>query len=390
MPPTLRERFFRLFAGDPAGDVPFFPDITDWYIAHRVAPGTPQPFGPGQYIPDEAGLHRLDHGMPERYRGLTLREIYRLHGWGLPVHLYDWCDFVFEEPSRLETRRDGTRKVQVLHTPAGSLTRVDLMAADGSFTPHEFFVKQLSDLDILRRGLEHQRCLPRYDRVLAVLAELDGQGVGDITVMRSPFGKLIQEYMGFEAVVYALFDAPAAILEFMEFQEALDLEQVRLAARSPARVVIISDHADENLIAPPYYRDYCLPFYRKACAILHRAGKIVSTHLDGNFKGHFPYLADTGFDLLDGCTPKPMNNYEVEELAAALPSGMKTYLGVPATLFCQGLPTSEIEEFGERIWRALPGRVIVNVGDILPPNGDIEQVVALGERIRELNLPGGR
>ena len=149
--------------------------------------------------------------------------------------------------------------------------------------------------------------------------------------------------------------------------------------------MIISDHADENLIAPPYYLEYCIPFYNKACDILHQAGKIVSTHLDGNFKGHMPLLDKTGFDLLDGCTPAPMNNYEVEELAEALPASQLTYLGVPATLFCQGLDTSEILSFGERIYHNLAGRAILNVGDILPPNGDIEQVVALGEHLKALN-----
>ena len=308
---THRERFFQLFGDSPGSYMPFFPDITDWYMAHRLPPGTPQPFGPGQFIPDEAGIHKLDCNMPAEYRDLTLLEIYKKHDWGFPVHLYDWCDFTYRAPVRRMVVLEQDRKIITLDTPRGRLTRVDLKAADGSFTPTEHFVKELKDLDILRTALEHQSCVPRYHRVTAVLEELDGQGVGDVTIMRSPFGKLIQEYMGFEAVVYALYDHPEVILDFMVFQEELDLEQVRLAADSPARIVIISDHADENLIAPPYYEQYCIPFYNKACDILHRAGKIVSTHLDGNFKGHMPLLGKTGFDLLDGCTPAPMNNYEV-------------------------------------------------------------------------------
>jgi hypothetical protein len=69
----------------------------------------------------------------------------------------------------------------------------------------------------------------------------------------------------------------------------------------------------------------------------------------------------------------------VEELAGALPDGMVAWLGVPSSLFCQGLPDEEILEFGQRIIDSLAGRVILNVGDILPPNGDYRQVVALGE-----------
>jgi len=74
-----------------------------------------------------------------------------------------------------------------------------------------------------------------------------------------------------------------------------------------------------------------------------------------------------------------MMNYEVEELAGALPGHMACYCGVPATLFCQHLPDEEILSFGRRILDAFAGRVILNIGDILPANGDIEQVVRLGE-----------
>ena len=147
-------------------------------------------------------------------------------------------------------------------------------------------------------------------------------------------------------------------------------------------MVILSDDADENLISPDLYREFCIPYYHKACEILHGAGKIVSTHLDGNIKGYLPLLGETGFDLLDGCTPAPMMNYEVEELAASLPGDMACYLGVPATLFCQHLPDAAILDFARRILDAFGGRVLLNVGDILPPNADIDQVIALGEMIK--------
>ena len=87
------------------------------------------------------------------------------------------------------------------------------------------------------------------------------------------------------------------------------------------------------------------------------------------------------FDLLDGCTPAPMGNYEVGHLARVLGPDLKTYCGVPSTLFCTNTPTDAILEYGHRIIDALEPNVILNVGDVLPPDGDIEQVVALGEML---------
>ncbi|HUU28275.1 MAG TPA: uroporphyrinogen decarboxylase family protein [archaeon] len=382
---THRERFFRLFEGKSESFVPFFPDITDWYMGQRIEPGEPYPYEPGQFIPDSSPLHKRNRSMPEELAPLTLLEVYKKYDWGFPVHIYDWFDIRYSKPVSYEEKVEGRRKTRRFRTPRGKLERVEILCEDGSWAPREHYVKELEDLDIMRTVVEHTEYIPRYGRAQAVLDQLGDQGVGDLPVMRSPFGKLVHEYMGLERMVYALFDHPAEIMDFLACQEEKDLEQVRLAAEAPGRIVILSDHADENLIAPPYYREYCIPYYQKACGILHQAQKLVSTHLDGNFKGLFPLLSQTGFDLLDGCTPLPMNNFEVEELAEALPEGMLTYLGVPATLFCQGLETGEILAFGERIFKALAGRVILNVGDILPPNGDIQQVVALGEHVKRLN-----
>ena len=83
-----------------------------------------------------------------------------------------------------------------------------------------------------------------------------------------------------------------------------------------------------------------------------------------------------------------MFNYEVEELAGSLSlaTGMSCYCGVPAVLFTLGHPIREIVNFGERIAKAFKNRVIVNVGDILPPTGDINAVIALGERLASVQI----
>ena len=56
---------------------------------------------------------------------------------------------------------------------------------------------------------------------------------------------------------------------------------------------------------------------------------------------------------------------------------MYVYCEVPSTIFTQGLDDSQIVDFGKPIVRAFNGRAILNIGDILPPDGDIEQVVKL-------------
>jgi hypothetical protein len=382
-----RDLFFSILEGRQPAAVPFFPDITDWYVANRVAPGAPRPYGPGEFIPDDDPIHRQPGTIPAAYREFTLLDFYRHFDWGFHVHISDWFERTYDGGVRLDVREADGRKAFTYHTPHGAITRVDRLASDGSWSRQEFYIKTPEDLRIMQHVVEHTQFVPRFDRVDAIRNAIGPRGQGDIVLSRSPFGKLVHEYMGFENVIYALADDPAPLFAYMQVQERKDLELVALAAQAPERLVILSDHADETLIAPRYWRDYCAPFYRQISAHLHAAGKFVSTHLDGNFKGFFPYLHLSGFDLLDGCTPAPMFNYTVEELAAAMPPGMCAFLGVPATLFCQQLPTDQILAFGDRIVAALRGRGILNVGDILPPNGDIEQVIALGNHVASAATP---
>ncbi|MAE63461.1 MAG: hypothetical protein CMJ18_04245 [Phycisphaeraceae bacterium] len=361
--------------------MPFVPDLTDWYAYHRTEPGRMPEYCPGALIPDASSIHECPGTMPERFKDFTLLDFHRTFDWGFHAHVYDWCETSYTNGvERVVENREWERLI-TLRTPRGCLVHRDQRAADGSWCPCEHFVKSIEDLRILDCAIESEVYTPHYDRVESVLAELNGLGQCDLVVYRSPFGKLVQEYMGFEGAIYAMADEPDAVEGFLALQEARDLEVIRLAGDAPARLVIISDHADENLIAPPMYKQHCVPYYRKATSILHEKGKFVSTHLDGNFKGHFALLQDTGFDLLDGCTPAPMSNYEVEELAAALPDGMCAFCGVPATFFCQDIPVEQILTFGDRIIDALRGRGVLNVGDIVPANGNIEPVIALGEHV---------
>ena len=379
-----RELFLELLNGGKINKLLFFPDITVWYQAQRVASGAEQRFAPGALIPDNDPMHSLAGTMPAKFKGFTFLDFYRKFNWGCPLHFYHWYDKEYRDMSYTK-KKDGGRTIKTLITPRGELQEVSMMAADGSSVTIEHYVKRIEDLEIMKYAVEHTKIIPRYDIIEKELRELGGLGVGDIVLQRSPFGKLVHEYLGMETLVYAMADYPEKIEEFLKFQEAYDLEMVKLAADAPAKIVIISDHSDENLIAPPYYRDYCLPYYKKACALLHQKGKKISSHLDGNFKGYFPYLRETGFDLLDGCTPYPMNNYRPEELAAAMGDKQYAYCGVPCTLFVQDLEEEVILNNARGIINALKGKLILNIGDIMPANGKIELLLKVSELVADLN-----
>lgn len=409
---THRERFFALLEGRPVDRLPFFPDISDWYKARRTPPGEPQQYGTGALIPDGIDFHCAEHAaydMPAEWASWSYLDFYRNHDWGLPVHIYDWlqilahgytievetCDasrvegwhpmygfMTYMHPSHVKVEERVPARKRVTHrwvTPLGTLTSVKELAVDGSLAQIKYPVETLGDLDVLEYIVTHTEFRAdsvRIDRVLEQIGEL---GVADLAVWRSPFGRIVQEYVGLQQTVYWLYDHRPRMLALLQVLEEQDLRVIELAARSNARVVIISDHADDALLGPRWYEEYCIPYYRKANQILHAHGKIVSTHLDGNIFRLLSLLQATGFDLLDGCTPAPMTNYRPAELAAALGEGQYVYCGVPSVLFTQGVGDDVILDSAQEIYHALRDRLVLNVGDVLPPNGDMRQVIRLGE-----------
>jgi hypothetical protein len=285
---------------------------------------------------------------------------------------------------KLNSVTKGDYRYLTYETPKGSLNRTYRMDHDGSWANCGYWINDLKEFEILKYIVTHTEFEPDSKEVEIFFNEVEDIGVCDLPVGRSPFGKMVHEYLGFQNTVYTLYDEEDLFLEFLQVQQETDLKLIDTALELPAKIVIISDHADENLIAPTYYKDYCIPYYHIACDKLHKAGRYVSTHLDGNIKNYMKILKDTGFDYLDGCTPAPMFNYQPEDLAKAILPGMTCYCGVPASMFVGSYTKEEVCEMGRRIARAFDNRVFVNVGDILPPNGNIDLVIAVGEALAQM------
>lgn len=365
--------------------LPFIPDLTTWYLNKRIGAGQAQPFLAGQFIPDNAEIHGNKGTMPDEFKNFKLMDFYREFEMGFHSHIYDWLIKDYKNNVSEESIINNKEKIQKYHTPKGTLVRKYLLASDGSWSPHEFFVKKIEDLDILQYVIESETYTVNDKLIKTTLEKIGRQGQADLVLSRSPFGKIVHEYIGFENTIFFMMDNKERMEEFLQVQWQKDIEVARLAAKTQARLIILSDHADETLISPNQYEQFCIPFYQEVNRIFHKHGKYVSTHLDGNFKGFFPLLCNTGFDYLDGCTPAPMFNYTSVELARALPDKMSTFCGVPSSLFCQNLPDEEILRAADEIIDSLKGRLFLNVGDILPANGDINQVLKIAEYVKRIN-----
>lgn len=389
---THRELFFEITNGNHPTRIAFVPDITDWYGGQHRNPGEPLKYGPGVFVPDDDPIKfERGIGIPDEYIGMSLMDIHKKHDWGIHVHTRDWYEESYDSGVRYSETIEGNVKTVRFDTPVGSLDRVFKLAADGSWGALDYLIDGPDELDILLTVIEATRYRLLDDNIRRDLLAIGGRGQSDIVVNRSPFGKLLHEYLGFENTAYLLHDDPAAYRRFEQIQAAKDMELIELACRSSCSIVLICDHADATLFSPAWYENFCVPFYHRAGERLRAAGKLISTHVDGNLKNLLPLMRKAGFDMLDGCTPAPMFDYTPEALVEALGPGMSAFVGAPSSMFIGGAPLKDILAYTDRLIALSEGRLILNVGDILPVTGDIDHVIAMGEHIHTYNrrLSGG-
>jgi len=357
---THRERAMAVLSGGTPDRPPMFPDLSEWLRVNR-----------------EEGT------LSERYADLDLLDLHRDLDCGCPVHMYH--DFFTVERGRVEVvkRREDDLEITDIHTPVGSLRGVKRRtdASYGTYFHVEHLVKRVEDLAILEYVFADQTHVPRYDGAERVYDRLGEWGVADLVIPRSPLPMLLNnDYIAMTDGILMLHDYPAECERFMRLIEESQTDFFDLVGRAPGRLVIFGDNVDNVIVSPPLFRRYSLPYYQRRCERLHRYDKIVSLHLDGRLRGILDLLPETGLDVLDGVTPAPMNDFEVEELAAAVGQDQRLWCGVPATLFCEDWASDdEIRAFARRILDTLGPRVILNVGDQLPPNADIEKVRLLVE-----------
>ena len=360
---THRERLLAVFEGEPTDRVPYFPDLFYWY---RV--------------------RKHEGRIPERFRGLKLYDIYRELDCGICRHVYGDYLKVSYPNTEFKTEVKGNLKTTVIRTPVGEVRELRQSTADSSesFFPIEHFIKTIEDLKVIEYMVGDRVLEPNPEAVVKIGRRIGGQGIYTLVQVASPMRALLTDWFGLENGMLALYDYPKEIAHAVEVIERAGDEWTRITCETPGRIVILGDNVDRNILPPPIFRKYQVPYYRKRAEVLQSAGKIVMLHMDGQLQGIFPLMAGTGLDVMDGLTPEPAGDFTPEDVREALGDHMKCWCGVPASLFCDETPVEEILRQTRDIIDVLGGRLILNVADQVPPNADIEKVEAVSKLVKEI------
>jgi hypothetical protein len=335
-----RQRMLAAIRGETPDRFCFVPRLEFWYRARH-----------------------LDHSMPPDLASLTLMEITDRLGVGYYAVTPDYTDYTGDEmvdraigladnsvlPFKV-TLEDVDRRVLSYgrrteveyHTPAGSIRTscefTDEMIAAGASDPYitRHAINSPGDFAVVGHIFSHLKVEPRLSGYLAMRERVGERGivVACASGFACPMQHILAELMPMEQFYYALHDCPAAVQRLAEQMEPYYQAVETIAADSPAEVVLLGSNYDESLTPPPFFRKYLLSPLREYADVLHRRGKYLLTHTDGENRLLLPLYLEAGFDVADSLCPYPMTRCRLEEIREAFADRITILGGIPSTLLC--------------------------------------------------------
>ncbi len=374
----LREIILNTFAHKKIDKVAFSPRFNFWYRGNNV-----------RQLPKN--LAACYAPIPEEFWGKTQMEIFDL------LRAAPRYPGEAGAPSFFRTKiREGsniklaifmdenmTDVVHLAETPLGEITEKLRPGPGGAGNYHlEKPLKTVGDIPIVKYILENTEFI--FDQIAFEKAsELFGpRGEPTGYFSRSPYQRIVLEFLGFEDTIRWLRKYPAEMQYLMDAITAYDDRVYGVLEKSPLKIINFGENIDANLAPPNIYEKFHIPYYRKRVAQLHATGKYCFMHVDGSVKNLLPYLKQVDFDGYEALTPEPQGDVTLEEIKDAI--GDKILVdGIAATLFMSQFSDEEFTRAVQRILELFSPNLILGVSDELPPNGEIRKAKLVSKIIDE-------
>ncbi len=391
---TDRERILAAVRGDPVDRMPWVPRLEFWYRG-RLRKGT----------------------LPENLRGLTLHEVADQLGVGHYGVVPDFLDSRDDPPNADRTlglyspqvaphtwtfdgveRRswqEGHETVVEYRTSAGTLRTAHLMTEEmkDAGTSVEWITRHAiegpGDFEIVGEIFSRLRVVPQYAGYLARREQMGDKGivVGFIHGAACPMHHIMKELMKEEQFFYAMADYPEKVAALAE-RMAPFYEGIRQAAAdSPAEVVHLGGNYDDSITYPRFFAQHILPALREYGEQVHRKGKYLLTHTDGENRRLFPLYREAGFDVADSVCPYPMTQCRLEDVRAGFGDRIAIWGGIPSVLLCSD--SASWEDFRSFIDNLLARyghdtRFILGVSDMVTVDCEWERLGYITEQVNRL------
>lgn len=326
--------------------------------------------------------------LPGRFQGASLPDIYRELGCSNRIYEYNDCFKIKEDSSivRRENKISEMEVEQIMETPAGVLNciMVSNTSNSGSF-PKKWWVETEEDLETMTYVVDHQEWEWDQETYEKVYEKWKRIGAPAIFMPRVNIQYLYIDIMGVENAIYALADFPDTVERFFQALEKNHERMIAVINQSPIEMINFGDNLHCKTLPPYYFEKYVLPAYQKRCELLHKAGKFVYSHWDGDTKDILKYAKMTGLDGIEAITPMPQGDVTLQEVKEALGDELWLIDGIAAILFDKEFTEEELIHQVQECIRLFAPKLILGISDELSSTGDIERVRLVGRIVDEYN-----
>jgi uroporphyrinogen-III decarboxylase len=360
-----RERMLAVLNRERPDRIPWIPRLDLWYNAAL-----------------------LDGTLPERFAGLSLREIQRAVGAGWPA-LGGGIVRVEYDDVEIVVRREGRFTTKAYHTPIGVVREVrehsDELKKQGlPSVLKEHILQGPEDYAVWEWVVQHRRYIPTYEAFETYDADVGEDGQPMVLVEDTPFYNFLEVLVGFQNAYYHLADYPDKVEHLLAVTTEVQRQRLwPIIAQSPATLVMNGYHLSSQMTPPRLFHTYILPYYEEANAYLHDRGKWAVMHADDDVSRILDLIEQAGWDMVDCFVTAPMVPLTLAQAREAWGTRVIISGGLPAVLLLPEVPESEFRAYVDHIFEVIaPGDAFVlAVADNVMPNSVIDRIAWVSEQV---------
>jgi len=234
--------------------------------------------------------------------------------------------------TRTHTTDAGREMVRTVYqTPVGSVWTLQEPAGFTSWTHQRMFTgpEDYKTLLFLIRDRQYE---PTYDRFLRAQAAFGPDAIFRANIGLEPLQALVSgDFMAMETFCLEWMDRRDEVLRLYEALVQDRRKVYPIVADSPAGHANYGGNVVAAVIGRENFARYYVPHYNEAAEALHRRGKRIGCHFDGDCRLLAQDIAATDLDYVEAFTPAPNSDMTLAQARHAWPDKV-LWINFPSSL----------------------------------------------------------
>ncbi len=326
--------------------------------------------------------------LPAGYEGMSRKELYEALQVSARLYEFNAClERRFPDDVKQYSRALNERQTEfIIETPLGTVNTIySRNTSNAGQMPTKWWIEDEKDLAIwgyLEENSEYSFNMDTYNRLQQEIGHL---GIPTMFLPRPNFQHMFIEACGVENTYYLQADSPDELEAYFAAHSRGHDKMLKVVADCPIECINYGDNLHCGILPPYLFEKYIIPEYQKRGEVLHKAGKFIHSHWDGDVAGFLPYAKTCHLDGIEAITPKPQGDVTVEQMKEAL--GDEIYLidGLAAVLFSDIYPIEMLKEQTTQLLNLFEGQLVLGISDEFPSDGNLERIKIVRDMVEDWN-----